>query len=592
MGTQIEKFKNLEKNKNIILDDLSTCKEEIGDNYSDFKIISKEKNNTQIIAKVESLKNHKIYIMKSIAKHSGLTEFYFDQISKLKDFDNPNIIKYYNLIQDNNYFHLIREFIESNIDDFIYANKIYNENIKEDIIWNILLQCLSALQYLHNQKVDHLGIKLIDIFMKDEQSIKIDIFNLFPKIEDRNYNLKSDIYFLGQKFYEMCFNIKKKIKKPIYSKELIDIINIMNEKDFTLIPDSYALYNEVKKKIIQKYSQNTSIISIFRCLYSLPRLNDLIFKISPEIKKYDKKYIINNWYLKIINILFGYKKENINECIEEFRLFISSKYPNLEKNKEINPFHLLIIILEDMHKEFNKVIESNDLNKEKKENNIINSVFDGEKIEKSNKDQSFCKYLNYYNYYVNSPIFDLFCGMILTEIKCQICQNINYSFCNFCFLYFDISSKKDNEIFDLIKDGFENKKLLYKEKNDYCEKCLIYQNHIEVNKYYKMPNQLIIYFYRGNNYKNKSHIQFEENLDVANYIENKESLKYYYLTGSINRLIDKGKEKFIYNIREPKNKNSNINDSREYLNYDISQNNKIQSNGEIILLFYNNANMK
>ena len=144
----------------------------------------------------------------------------------------------------------------------------------------------------------------------------------------------------------------------------------------------------------------------------------------------------------------------------------------------------------------------------------------------------------------------------------------------------------------MIKDGFENKKLLYKEKNDYCEKCLIYQNHIEVNKYYKMPNQLIIYFYRGNNYKNKSHIQFEENLDVANYIENKESPKYYYLTGSINRLIDKGKEKFIYNIREPKNKNSNINDSREYLNYDISQNNKIQSNGEIILLFYNNANMK
>ena len=598
MGSQIEKIRNLEKNKYIIIDDLSSssCKEEIGENIFDFKIIQmseiKEENNSLYIAKVESLKNHKIYVVEKIGKQTSLTKFYFEQISKLKDFDNPNIIKYYNLIEDYNCFYLIREYMELNINDFIEANKLYNENIKEEIIWKILLQCLSGLQYLHIQNVADLGIKLTNIFMKDEYNVKIGIFNLFPKMEDIKYNYKIDINFLGKYFYEMCFNIGQ--KKVIYSKELIDIITIMNEKDFNKIPDSYILYNEVLKKFIQKYSQNSSISSIFRCLYSLPGFNDLIFKISPEIKKYNKKYIMNSWCLKIINILFGYEKENINECIEEFRLFISSKYPDLEENKEINPFHLLIVLLKDIFTESNQIIESNEFKKEKKEKNIINSVFDTEKIDKSNKAHAFCKFLKHYNYNVNSPIFDLFCGIILTEVKCQICENINYSLSNFFFLYFDISNKKDDEIYDLIKDGFENKKLLYKEKNDYCEKCLIYQNHIEVYKYYKMPDQLIIYFDRGYNYKNKSNILFEEKLNVENYIEdNKDSPKDYYLTGSINRLIDKGKEKFIYCIREPNNKNNwNVNDSKIYLNCDNAPINKIQSNGEIILLFYNNVNIK
>ena len=528
-------------------------------------------------------------------KQPRLIGFYFDQISKLKDFENPNIIKYYNLIQDNNYFYLISEYIESNINDFIRANKVYNEIIKEEIIWKILIQCLSGLQYLHKQNVAHLGIKLTNIFINNEQITKIGIFNFFPKKEDINYNIKNDINFLGQYFYEICFNIEQnKVTKAKYSKELIDIVNLMNGKDFSIMPDSSTLYNEARKIFIKNYSQNTSISSIFKCLYSYPRLNDLIFKMSPEIKKNDKKYLINNWYLKIINILFGYEKDNFNESIEEFRLFISSKYPDLEEYKEINPFLLLIVLLEEMFKEFNKIKGSNEFKKQLKENYIINSVFDAEKIYMSNKNQAFYEFLTSHNYYVNSPIFDLFCGIILNEVKCQICENINYSFSNFWFFYFDISNKNDDEIFDLIKDGFENKKLLYREKNKYCEKCLIYQNHLEINKYYKIPNHLIIYFYRGNDYKNKSNIQFEESLNVINFIEENQDLpKEFYLTGSINHLIDKEKEKFIYYIRDPNNKNIwNINDLKIYLNFDKAPINQIQSNGEIILLFYNRVNIK
>ena len=271
---------------------------------------------------------------------------------------------------------------------------------------------------------------------------------------------------------------------------------------------------------------------------------------------------------------------------------ISSKYPELEENKEINPFIFLIFLLEKIHKETNKIIENNEEIEEKNEKNIINSPFDAEKLDKSNKEQMLNNFISYFKNNVNSPISDLFCGIILSEIKCQICENINYSFSNFCFIYFDISNN-NNKNFDLVKDGFENKKLLSVDKTIYCEKCLIYQKHSEYNKYYKMPHQLIIYFYRGNNYNDNSAINFDEKLNVNKYIEEKDSTKEYYLTGSINRIIDKGKEKFIYYIRDPNNKNILfLNDFKEQIDFNNNAINKIQSNGQIVLLFYNIMDIK
>ena len=71
MGSQIEKIKNIEKNNHIIIDDLSLCNEIVLENCSEFRVIDneiKEENNGLIIAKVKSLKDNKIYIMKRIEK--------------------------------------------------------------------------------------------------------------------------------------------------------------------------------------------------------------------------------------------------------------------------------------------------------------------------------------------------------------------------------------------------------------------------------------------------------------------------------------------------------------------------------------------
>ena len=587
MGSYLEVIKNVEEIKEIIIfDEQSLCQDtEIGDNFSDFEIIrffdfKGDQNNYEwSLAEVRSLKNKKRYILQKLYQRPEL----YEQIKRVKDLNNPYIIKYYKSFKDDYNIYIIMEFIDSDIDNWIQANKIYNTTLNEEDIWNILLQCSLGLIFLHKQNLANLGFKFRNVYMNDEQNIKIGVFKAWDNNKSNYYNIKDNILTLGN------FFIQEENEQKIYSKELLEIIKLMTENDLNKRPDVNTLYNMIRSTFIKNYARNTSILAVLRCLYSYSNLNENIFKKENIINQNKIKNDISYWYLKIISNFFGIKNENINELIEDFRLEICSKYNKFGENKEINPFYLLIMILVSMYKESN-IINQNNEPEQKIDKQIINSVFDPEKLDKLNKGQMFDKFIENYKKNANSPISDLFCGIMMTEIICQKCDNINYSFSNFCFIYYDISNRNNDKKFDLIKDGFENNELLCNEKNIYCEKCLTYQNHKEINKYYKMCHQLIIYFNRGHNYKNNSQIIFNDNLNLIKYIEDKiNSPKDFYLVGSINRIINKGKEEFIYYAREPNNNNFwNISHENNCLNLNESPINQIQSNGQIILLFYNN----
>ena len=51
----------------------------------------------------------------------------------------------------------------SDINGYIKAHQVLKKKIKEEEIWNILLQCLSALDYLHQQNLQYLGIRFKNI---------------------------------------------------------------------------------------------------------------------------------------------------------------------------------------------------------------------------------------------------------------------------------------------------------------------------------------------------------------------------------------------------------------------------------------------
>ena len=599
--------------------------------YEILQFLSEEKeddqNNFNFVAKVRSLNNQKIYSMKKI----DLSQCFNNDIKKrveeimpiLKGLNNPHIIKYYNYFIEDNNLYVVMEFMNnSDIRGFIQAHQILNEAISEEEIWNILLQCLTALNYLHNQVSGNAGLKLTNIFMNNEQNAKIGVFHDL-NCNNSIINPREDIYLLGKFFYIMMnsenINSKQikdesyisqleydKINSNKYSNELKEIVNSMsiyNKSNVTVV----SLYSTVKEEYVKKYAKNTSIEAVLRCLASYKKLFDIISAQKSLFNSNKTKYYINYWFQQAMEAVFGLKEKLLTECIEEFRRAIASSYSKLDGNKEIDPLLLLTFLLFMLHKETNKVEKDqtklNGENNEKNKKYVISSIFDGEEEDKTNKMQMWNKYINEFNATVNSPISDLFFGFVKRKILCQTCRTGYYSFYHYLYIIFDLSNRSSDQDFNLIEDGFKAKHNNYQVINEdgsnkiSCERCLTYQSFKEFNRYYMLKDQLIICFIRGNNYKNKSKIIFDEKLNLKDYIEpDINSPQNFYLVGSI---IKSNNGQFVSYSRNAYNEyywhcpNGRQVTDVENKNYSpIKDIQKEEENGQIIMLFYNNQETK
>ena len=608
MSSLFEMVKDSEGNNHIILEKPPLYDDsKMGENLSDFEILKifNETNNSHFISKVRSLNNNKIYAMKIIKLKTLGNEVNkcTEVINKLMPLNNPNIIKYYKTFKDKENLYLVMEFMNnSNIKRFIKGYQVLDKNIKEELIWSLLLQCLSGIEYLHQQNLGDYGIRLSNIFISNEQNAKIGVFS---DISQANNNWEEDIQLLGKYFYLMCYSQSSELKNyqdniPLsqidyekrdnkeYSKELMEIIyNMIDQKS-----DSTIFYNNVKEIYAKKYPSKSSIEAVLRCLYSYPVMNRLIFKNAEETRKNKENKYINYWYLEAISALSGAREHNLEECIEVFRRSIKSENSKLDGSKEIDPLYLLSFLLEKMHKELNEV----DVKKyvpTQVGNYVINSTFNAEEEDKTNKEQMRYKFFNPFNVNVHSIISDLFVGFLKTKRNCQNCRTGKYSFSNFCFAAFNLSGNKQQN-FDLINDGFMYQynygKLLEADKPDrvYCERCMSYQSHLEFNRYHSLNNQLVISLLRGNNFQNNTKVNFTEYLDLSQFVDEKDAIPCkYYLVGAINRVISEGKEKFIYWAKDPDKRNS-WHTNKGFLRDIETPINDIQSNGQVILLFYNN----
>ena len=594
MGSQMEKVLDYEGKSYAIFDESSLYDDtQIGDKLTDFEILEvlNGDSNPNFVAKARSIKNHKIYALKRLnMKYNPY--LYQQQIQNLKELNNPHLIKYYTYFFDNQNLFLVMEYMNnSDIDGFIKAHQVLGKNIKEEEIWNILLQCLSALDYVYNNFTNNLGFKISNIFMNNEQNAKIGFSH-------SDYNC-TDISLLGKRFYAMCFsqedNVKdkqflendlQKDQSQYYSKELLNIVYTMLNDNNNV--DISELYNQVKNEYCKKYAKNSSINSVLRCLYSYPKLNQIIFQNENEFSNEQKKYFISYKYCKAIRTLQGAYESNLSEFIEEFRRAIATENSKLDGSKEIDPLYLLAFLLEKMHKETN-VIEESDLN-------------EGEEVDRTNKEQTFNQFVNYINSNINSPISDLFLGINKTKRICQICKNGYYYFNNFCFVIFDLTVNNFQN-FNLFNDGFlyqyNHAKKLETHKPDRvsCEKCLTYQFHYEFNRFYVMSKQLIISFLRGSNYENNTRVDFPENLNLSKLVDEND-ISQFYLVGCIIRVVNQGKEEFMYWAKDPDNNlwhKSKINymNQSSYMDQHTKLNIKeIMETGQIIILFYNEVNNK
>ena len=128
-----------------------------GNSTKDYEILRQfSRSSFDSMTKVRSKRNQKIYAMKEI----NLSKIEDDTIALskkelafLQELQNPHVIKYFNHFDENGKLYIITEFMNNgNLLQFIETYKSLETQIKEGMLWNIFLQCMTALSYIHSKE--------------------------------------------------------------------------------------------------------------------------------------------------------------------------------------------------------------------------------------------------------------------------------------------------------------------------------------------------------------------------------------------------------------------------------------------------------
>ena len=455
--------------KSHLFEEKKNNNEDIGKSYGDFEIlerIKKEEENPLKITKVRSKKNHKIYCMKKLQKR-GYVQSIDDLKKDLKNIKNPHIIKYYTCFDDvdHKYIYIIMEYIDTDIKNFIEGYKLTNTKIPEEKIWFILLQCLSALKYLHSKNLKTCEVKLANILMPNENSIKIGVIK--NNLSNNDYDKLDDIKLLSKYLYAMMFPNKIEHGKSINNFYFEKINNNYSKKLREVIYDMHENPKEATK--LFKYIEGLYCFELYN-------LNDnekfksikAVFKLLKEYKSYiGIKNEEDSYMIKLYKDINEADKESEYIClIEKFRRYIALEYPllnnEIELKKDLNP---------------NVVLEKKDLNP--------NAVLDFNAV------LEFI--LNKFEIEDESNIKEFYNEIQITK-ECQKCKS----------KYVSIKKKKaidakkykndenDETLDSLIKDLKSNNNKV-EEGGFYCDGCLTYQKYKEYKEIMDLNKDLIIF---------------------------------------------------------------------------------------------------
>ena len=129
----------------------------IGNTLTDFEIIKNlGKGQFGIVNLVKSKKNEKYYAMKKLEIKKIKETSIIKEIKILEQLDHPHVINYFTSFKENGFYYIVMEYIDGqNLQDLIleYINK--NKYMEGKKIWELLIQCLSGLLYLHKKKENY-----------------------------------------------------------------------------------------------------------------------------------------------------------------------------------------------------------------------------------------------------------------------------------------------------------------------------------------------------------------------------------------------------------------------------------------------------
>ena len=263
-------------------------------------------------------------------------------------------------------------------------------------------------------------------------------------------------------------------------------------------------------------------------------------------------------YNKQANFIYNNKDEN--KLSYSFKILIEQLWPDGQNNKskkyyaphdfkekisKMNPLFegiqandskdLVNFIVMTLHEELNKANSTN--------NNLTDSI----NIDQRNKDLVFSVFIKNFTETNQSIISDIFYGVHCSITQCQNCKTISYNYQTYFFLIFPLEEVRkfkmqynpnDTQLLN-IYDCFQyNQKidLMFGENAMYCNYCRQTCGATMGQILTVTPEVLILILNRGQGIQFKIKLNFFEDLNLANFVEHKETGCRYKLIGVITHL--------------------------------------------------------
>ena len=569
----------------------------VGSQLSDFTMVKElGKGNFGSVFLVTSKLTKKVYALKEIKREMYNDEQRLEvekEIRLLKDLNHPHVIKYFTSFIENGNFYIIIEYINGGSLENLY-NQVKSEGklIREKMIWDFLIQTLSGLVYLHeNKKIIHRDIKPDNLLLDKENGLKISDFGISAVYkndvddlikchqsrvgpiafmaqeiaEGKEYDFKSDIYMLGLTFYFMLTGVLPESKKrsfgnnfevikkqnsdeiipQYYSEELKHFINTLLLADKNQRPSAKKAFAKAISYYTIKYLKITSILATLECFLAIPSIGPYFRKdkISDKIKNdVDRKYIVTKIIKEALDYAnpYNFNYEKLKLQCWKLRVIFYVKNGDFEKKSlEIDTITLVEDICNNLHRELNRG-DINNFQNPKNNNNINENYTDdkGGKIDEADEQSVITWAVKKFRENFKSKISDQIYFLLKTVYQCPECKNnikyltsFNCACClnpERCALWLN---KKILNINELLKHRVKTR--LFSDMNMNCKFCKKMQKSINITKkLYTSPYNLILGFDYAD--ESKFIINIEENINISEFVERTDICKTFLrLVGAI-----------------------------------------------------------
>ena len=560
---------------------------EMGNNVDDFEILQVlGEGSFGFVAKVKSRINHKIYAMKRIdfssLKDKKVIILCQNETAILSKLDHSLITKYYKSIQDGENLYLIMEFMNNgDLGGLLKAHKTLEKPIPEEKIYDIFIQSMKSLSYIHSRNLLHRDIKPENLFISVDGIVKLGDFGVSASIISKSgknknlkylddykknkdnikdsvigdvickqtvvgtppfmspemllemqYDLKTDVYSMGVTFFELCFWHLPRVPSISLDAEiqLIDI-PIKNNKDYYSQELIDIIYKMIEKDK-DKRPDSETVLNLLK-------------------REFNKKFAKNSSIGSVLSCLYSYEEfteylkrpknqDFINKSTFKMPITFAYLYGIKSINENINEDWnnslckiRSVLTTENNRYSGNKEIETRHilyylLGKMHRElnqqdiniNDLIKRASSGT-IEYQDKNKALNEFLNLNKNYNKSAIYDFFYGIMKTKTACEGCDKANRKNTKYSFNYFYYVSFN----IDLAQKKNKNKQYYLK-----VEDLFIIQNDIMIKidtnkfRYCQLCKSVQVHYQRKQFYCFPSFLIIC--LDRGNNCQNKTKIKY------------------------------------------------------------------